>query len=194
MPQFLKLLPPDQALRNFLGAVPIRDALGEWIDTKQSAGRVTAESIYAPESLPSFTRSTVDGYAVIARETFGASESLPAYFNIIGEIPMGVEPALRIHPGEAVIIHTGGMLPENADAVVMLEQTQISAQDQIEVLRPVAPGENLLLNGEDVQIGSEIISAGIKLKPSDLGGLLALGLLKVKNNTSTFGGDYFQRR
>jgi molybdopterin molybdotransferase len=180
MPEFLKLLPPDQALRIFLDAVPIRVALDEWLDTSQSAGRVTAESIYAPESLPAFTRSTVDGYAVIARETFGASESLPAYLKIIGEISMGVEPDFKVHPGEAAIIHTGGMLPENADAVVMLEHSQISDRDQIEVLRPAAPGENLLLYGEDVKIGEEILSAGIKLKPSDLGGLLALGLLKVK--------------
>ncbi len=180
MPEFLKLLPPDQALRIFLEAVPIRDTKDEWMDISQAVGKVTADSIYAPESLPAFTRSTVDGYAVIARDTFGASESLPAYFNIIGEIPMGVEPAFRIQPGEAAAIHTGGMLPENADAILMLEHTQTSAQYQIEVFRPVAPGENVLFFGEDVQIGDEIISAGSRLKPSDLGGLLALGILKVK--------------
>lgn len=180
MPEFLKLHPPDQALRIFLEAVPIRDIPDEWMDTRQAAGKVTAESIYAPESLPAFTRSTVDGYAVTARDTFGASESLPAYLNIIGEIPMGVEPVFLIHAGEAAVIHTGGMLPENADAVVMLEHTQTLAQNQIEVFRPAAPGENVLLFGEDVHIGDEIISAGSRLKPSDLGGLLALGLLKVK--------------
>src|SRR5512133_2675271 len=124
MPEFLTLLPPDEA-RNILFShlsQPLIDS--ESTDVPSALGRVLAEDIIAPHPLPEFQRSTVDGYAVRASDTHGASDSLPAYLNLIGEVPMGDAPALDIKPGQCALIHTGGMLPNGADAVVMLEYTQ----------------------------------------------------------------------
>ena len=126
MPEFLTLLPPDEARALLLSHLsqPITDS--ESIDVPASLGRVLAEDIIAPQPLPDFQRSTVDGYAVRARDTHGASDSLPAYLNLIGEVPMGDAPAFEIGAGQCALIHTGGMLPDGADAVVMLEYTQTS--------------------------------------------------------------------
>src|ERR1700690_1997656 len=121
MPEFLRLLPPDEArtlLLSYLSG-PITDS--ESISTASSLGRVIAEDIIAPHSLPEFLRSTMDGYAVRARDTFGATDSLPAYSNLVGEVPMGDVPLFDLQSGQCALIHTGGMLPNGADAVVMLE-------------------------------------------------------------------------
>ena len=141
---------------------------------------MTARAVIAPEALPAFSRSTVDGFAVRARDTFGASESLPAYLALAGEVPMGAAPGFTLAAGQAALIHTGGMLPEGADAVVMLEYTQSAREREIEVLRPVAPGENVLFAGEDVERGAEVLPAGQRLGPAEIGGLMALGILEVE--------------
>src|SRR5512135_2830525 len=111
MPEFLTLLPPDDArtllLSHLLREQPITDS--ELIDVPAALGRVLAEDIRAPQPLPDFQRSTVDGYAVRARDTHGASDSLPAYLNLIGEVPMGDAPAFEINAGQCTLIHTGGM-------------------------------------------------------------------------------------
>src|SRR5688572_21792127 len=124
MPEFLTLLPPDEARALLLSHLtqPISDS--ELIDVAASLGRILAENIISPHPLPNFQRSTVDGYAVRARDTHGASDSLPAYLHLIGEVPMGDAPAFEIDAGQCALIHTGGMLPNGADAVVMLEYTQ----------------------------------------------------------------------
>src|SRR6266498_109048 len=124
MPEFLTLLPPDEARSLLLSTLsqPIIDA--ETIDVPSALGRLLAEDVYAPHPLPEFQRSTVDGYAVRARDTHGASDSLPAYLNLIGEVPMGDASAFEINTGQCALIHTGGMLPNRANAVVMLEYTQ----------------------------------------------------------------------
>lgn len=122
----------------------------------------------------------MDGYAVRATDTFGASESLPAYLRLIGEIHMGSSPGFDINPGETGVIHTGGMLPNSADAVVMLEYTQAVGSDTVEVLRPVAVGENIIKVGEDVQSGEEVIQAGARIRPAEIGGLAALGIMEVE--------------
>src|SRR6266496_694812 len=111
MPEFLTLLPPDEARDVLLSNLsqPIPDS--ELIDVPSALGRVLAEDIIAPHPLPDFQRSTVDGYAVRAMDTHGASDSLPAYLNLIGEVPMGDAPAFEIGAGQCALIHTGGMLP-----------------------------------------------------------------------------------
>ena len=141
---------------------------------------MTAESIFTPLPLPTFPRSTVDGYAVRAADTFGASESLPAYLRMIGEILMGTVPGFDINPGEAGLIHTGGMLPESSNAVVMVEYTQPVGANTVEILRPVAVGENIIKTGEDVQIGDEVIPSGVRIRPAEIGGLAALGIVELK--------------
>src|SRR5215211_3428177 len=150
MPEFLTLLPPDEArvlLLSYLSQ-PVPDS--ESVDVPASLGRILAQDIIAPHPLPDFQRSTVDGYAVRAIDTHGASDSLPAYLNLIGEVPMGDAPLFEIRTGQCALIHTGGMLPNGADAVVMQEYTQSAQRSEIEILRAVANGENVIRVGEDV--------------------------------------------
>ncbi|MDZ4159987.1 MAG: gephyrin-like molybdotransferase Glp [Anaerolineaceae bacterium] len=179
MPEFLALLPPLEALDRLLShlSFPIPEA--EQLATLDALGRVTAESIHASEPLPAFPRSTVDGYAALALDTFGASDSLPAYLKLIGEAPMGRAPEFRLLPGQAALIHTGGMLPEGADAVVMLENTQTTANNEIEVFKAAAAGENVVQTGEDVKPGQLLFPAGKRVRPAEIGGLMALGIMQV---------------
>src|SRR5512143_102912 len=132
MPEFLTLLPPDEARDLMLShlSYPLSDS--ESIDVSSALGRVLAEDIVAPHPLPDFQRTTVDGYAVRAQDTFGATDSLPAYLTLVGEVPMGDTPAFELGAGQCALIHTGGMLPNGADAVVMLEYTQ-SVESEIEI-------------------------------------------------------------
>lgn len=147
MSEFLKLVSPSEALALLMHSLPDSGPEEVLVNTLEAAGRVTAQDVRAPHPLPSFPRSSMDGYAVQARDTFGASESLPGYLAIKGEVPMGAEPAFAIQSGQAAIIHTGGMLPENADAVVMLEQTERTRNDEITIYKVVALGENVILGG-----------------------------------------------
>jgi molybdopterin molybdotransferase len=179
MPEFLELLPPAEALRLLLNHLPPPAVRMESIPTSDALGRVTAAAVIAQEPLPAFSRSTVDGFAVRAADTFGASDTLPAYFSLVGEVPMGRAVEITLHIGQAAAIHTGGMLPEGADAVVMLENTQSARLGELEVLRAVAVGDNILNAGEDVRIGQEVLPAGVRLRPAEIGGLMALGLMEV---------------
>jgi molybdopterin molybdotransferase len=182
MPEFLTLLPPDEArallLAHLLRDQPVTDS--ELIDVPATLGRVLAEDIRAPHPLPDFQRSTVDGYAVRAGDTHGASDSLPAYLNLTGEVPMGDAPAFEIEAGQCALIHTGGMLPNGADAVVMLEYTQSAQKNEIEIFRAVADGENIIRVGEDVAQGQVIQPRGSRLRPAEIGGLMALGIVQVR--------------
>jgi molybdopterin molybdotransferase len=179
MPEFLTLLPPDNArallLSNLTAPLPVSQA----IETNSALNRVTAEDIRAPHPLPEFQRTTVDGYAVRARDTFGASETLPAYLKLVGEVPMGDSPAFTLNPGECALIHTGGMLPPGADSVVMLEYTQ-PVDQEIEILRAVADGENIIRIGEDVAQGQVVLPQGSLLRPAEIGGLMALGITNLR--------------
>ncbi len=176
MSEFFDVLPPGEARSMWWARVTHRTAV-ETIRTADALGRVTAQAITSPEALPAFRRSTVDGYAVRAADSYGASDSLPAYLQVIGEVPMGQAAAAEVQTGMAMLIHTGGMVPEGADAVVMVEHTQPFSESEIEVRRPAAPGENVLQVGEDVTPGAEIVPAGHRIQPQDVGALLALGLV-----------------
>ncbi len=151
----------------------------ERLAVADAAGRVVASEPRSPIELPNFRRSAMDGYAVKATDTFGASDSLPAYLTRVGEIRMGEQAAVAVGPGQAVEVATGAMLPEGADAVVMIERTQPFGTDQIEVLAPVAPGEHVVQIGEDVGLDEPIVPVGRRLRPQDLGGLLAVGITRV---------------
>lgn len=180
MPENLTLLPPGEALARWFSALPETGIASEAVESIRSLGRVTARAVYAPHPLPAFRRSTMDGYAVRAADTFGASESLPSYLTLAGEIPMGSQPIFALQPGQAAMIHTGGMLPDNSDAVVMLEFTQMARAGEIEVLRPVAVSENIIQVGEDVGTGQCVIPAGVRIRPAEIGGLAALGMQTVE--------------
>jgi molybdopterin molybdotransferase len=140
---------------------------------------VLAGDVVSPEDLPGFSRSTVDGYAVPSGDTFGASETSPAYLNIINEILMGHEPGFKLKKGEAARIATGGMLPGGADAVVMFEHTQVLDERMIEIQKAVAPGENVIRMGEDVRARELILGKGRRLRPHDVAVLAGAGLSEV---------------
>ena len=151
----------------------------EQIPTVDALDRVLAQSLVSPQDLPEFPRSTVDGYAVNAADTYGASGSLPAFLTVVGEVAMGRLSDVEIGMGEAALVHTGGMIPAGANGVVMVENTQTIDAASIEVLKPVAEGENVIQIGEDIRTGDPILGPGCRLRPQDMGGLLALGITTV---------------
>ena len=157
-----------------------RPLAAEEVSLSQAWGRVLAEDVRAPADLPPFDRGMVDGYAVRAEDTFGASAGLPAYLTVIGEVLMGEATDLAVGPGEAVKSATGGMLPRHANAVVMVEHTNPVDETLVEILRPVAPGENVIRRGEDVKQGEMLLRRGQRLRPQDLGALAGLGILRVQ--------------
>ncbi len=175
MPEFLELLPPKEALGRFLSELPIQ-LTPENVKTEASLGRVTAESVVATHPLPSFDRSTVDGYAVRAADTHGAGEALPAYLNMVGEVPMGAVPAVSLGQGQCALIHTGGMLPPGADAVVMIEYSQLIKPVEVEIFHSVAVGENVIKVGEDVKRMQEVFPRGTRFRSAEIGGAMALGI------------------
>ena len=184
MSEFFNVLAPDDARALLVEHIKPLDGM-EWVSAMDGLGRVTAEPIPAPHPLPAFRRSTMDGYAVRAKDTFGASGSLPAFLEVIGEVPMGQAAELALQTGQAALVHTGGMIPDTADAVVQVEQTQIAGPagrrppNEIEVFKAVGPGENVLQVGEDVALGDSVLPAGHLLRPQDVGGLLALGITRL---------------
>jgi molybdopterin molybdotransferase len=142
-------------------------------------GMILSRDAISPEDLPGFSRSTVDGYAVISSDTFGATENLPSYLTVKAEIPMGEKPHCLVEKGTVAKIATGGMLPHGADAVVMFEHTQQIDEHMIEILKPVAPGENVIQAGEDAQRGDHILKTGHRLRPQDIGALAGLGITEI---------------
>ncbi|HHX50712.1 MAG TPA: molybdopterin molybdotransferase MoeA [Clostridia bacterium] len=152
----------------------------EEIGLLDALGRCLAEDIIAQSSLPGFGRSTVDGFAVQSRETFGVTESLPRYLEVIGELKMGTLFSGQVQPGQALQIPTGGALPPGADAVVMLEYTEWLDEETIGILRPASPGENVIQPDEDATPGEKVLEKGSCLRPQELGFLAALGILRVQ--------------
>ncbi len=152
----------------------------EEVQISPALGRVTATEIIAPIDLPEFDRSTVDGYAAGSSDTFGAAESRPALLRLVGDIPMGTMPGRGITKGEIMKIATGGALPRGADAVVMFEHTQPVDAGSIEVVKPVAPLENVIQAGDDIRKGEIILPAGHVIRPQDMAALAGVGITLLK--------------
>jgi molybdopterin molybdotransferase len=169
----------ETARRMLIEAISARQPREEQRKIEDALGMVSARDIISSEDLPSFARSTVDGYAVRAEDTFGATETMPVYLSLCQEILMAREPDFRLSSESASKIPTGGMLPENADAIVMFEHIQMIDQQMIEVLKPVAPGENVIHAGEDVKKGDLVISKGQRLRPQDIGACAGIGVTEL---------------
>ena len=175
--------------REFFTVKAVSEALAEFrprhrtrvehVSLEAAGGRVPAEPITAREALPGFDRSTVDGYAVRARDTFGASEGIPAYLRVTGAVRMGACAGAEVVGQTAVAIPTGGMLPSGADAVVMIEHTQEAMAGTVEVVRPVAPGENVVRSDEDAAPGATLVSPGRPLRAQDVAMLAAAGITEI---------------
>jgi molybdopterin molybdotransferase len=145
-----------------------------------AAGIVPAEPVVACELLPPVARATVDGFAVRAADTYGATEAVPAFLELTGAVVMGAPPEGVVGPGAAMAIPTGGVLPRGADAVVMVEHTTEPMPGHVELLRPVAPGDGVLQPGEEARPGDELVPAGRPLRAADLGLLAAAGVTEVR--------------
>jgi molybdopterin molybdotransferase len=167
-------------LKDHLNLEKITQNNAEEVDIKITLHRFLAEEIVAPANLPGFNRSTMDGYAIRAEDSFGATDSLPSYLKIIGEIKMGVKPEFKINPGEVVKISTGGMLPEGANAVMMVEYTEQIDDTTIEARRSISPWENVIRKNEDLKIGEIILRKGHRLRPQDMGVLAGIGKTNIK--------------
>lgn len=152
----------------------------EAVNLAEALGRILAEDVVAGADIPGFRRSSVDGYAVRSRDAFGASDSLPAFFDVVGEVRMGERATVLVGQGRAVYVPTGGMLPDGADSVVMIEHTQAAGQNAVEVVKPVAPLANVVEASEDVAEGTLLLRAGRRLRAQDLGALAALGRTGVR--------------
>ena len=174
--EFFTTLSVSEALAGFQ---PSRRTGEETVLREDALGRVPASPVVSGADLPGFARSTVDGYAVRAADTYGASDGLPAYLDLIGAVRMGAAADVAVRPASAVQIPTGGVIPDDADAVVMVEHTQVTTPDVIEVTRPVAVGEGIVRADEDVAHGTEIAPAGRPLRAQDLGLLAAAGVAEV---------------
>lgn len=161
------------------GFRPARRTPPEAVALESALGRVPATPVSAPAPLPGFARSTVDGYAVRAADTYGASEGLPSYLDVRGAVRMGRAPEVEVDAGGAVEIPTGGALPPGADAVVMVEHTNVAIAGTIEVVRPVAPGEGMVGAEEDVAAGAPLVAVGRPLRAADLALLAAAGVTEL---------------
>ncbi len=174
-----ELIPVEKALELLLQHAPFKRPAEVNLSIGKSYRMVLSRDIVSPEDLPSFSRSTVDGFAVNALDTFGATENLPSYLNIMAEILMGERPEFVVKKGECARIATGGMLPGGADSVVMFEHTQQMDERMIEILKPVSPGENVIPVGEDARRDERILKGGHRLRPQDIGALAGLGITDV---------------
>ena len=171
------LMGADEARAIFDTAFPLPDRR-ERVATAEALGRVLAESLVSPEDLPPFRRSLMDGYAVRAADTTGATPEALRWLVVVADIAMGAAVERRIGPGEAARVPTGGMIPEGADAVVIVEQTR-EEEGRVAVPAPITPGRHLIERGEDVRRGDPLLAAGHRLRPQDLGALLGLSILEV---------------
>ncbi len=172
MPEFLKVITPREAAVRFAQAYTPRPRGTERVSLRQAYRRVLAADVVAPEDLPEFDKSTVDGYAVRGADR-------PASLLVIGEVEMGRPPEFAVRPGEAARIPTGGMLPEGADAVIMLEDTRLRDGGTVEATRGTVRGENVIRRAEDVSRGAVVLHQGTRLRPQDVGLLAGIGVTEV---------------
>ena len=151
----------------------------ELVSLSDSLGRILAENIAAEEYVPDFDRSTVDGYAVRASDTFGCTDAIPAILPLQQTVRMGEDADFSLNAGECVAVPTGGAVPKGADGVVMMEYTEDYGDGTIGVSKPAAPGMNMIFRGDDVHPGKVILHSGRVLSSADIGALAAIGRVQV---------------
>ena len=173
---FLKVLAPREALNVVLTVNPVGT---EEIPSVRARARVLADELCSAVDLPHFHRAAMDGYAVIAKDTFGASQSLPAYLKLAGVVEMGKEAAQPLTPGTAMRISTGGMMPPHADSVVMVEYTDETDAGLVEIHRGVSPWQNVIQIGDDIKKGELVFPRGRRLRAHDLGALTGVGIASI---------------
>ncbi len=176
MKGFFKVQTPEQLYEKMVRFKPLSS---EKVGIKESFHRVLSEDISSPINLPEFPRSTVDGFALKAKDTYGTSEKNPAILRMIGEIPMGQVSEIEVKDGEAVKVATGGMVPKGADAVEMLEYTEWVDNHTLHAFKPISPLENVIQVGEDVKAGEVVLRRGHLIRPQDIGLMAGIGKTEV---------------
>jgi molybdopterin molybdotransferase len=173
---FFKVKTTEEVLELVQGFQSVEE---EIVPLDKAFGRVLSMDIVSPEDLPGFPRTSVDGYALRAKDSFGATESLPALLEIVGEVGMGQVPSMTVAAGQAVKISTGGMVPKGADGVVMVEYCHLMDQTTVEVSRAISPQENVIQPDDDFKKGAAVLRKGRKLRSQDVGVLAGLGVIEV---------------
>lgn len=151
----------------------------EEVDIVESLHRIIGEDIYSKVDLPNFNRSIVDGFAIQASDSHGASDSIPSVLKIVGEVLMGKPVEAQLSPGEAIYVPTGGMIPEGADGVIMIENTEKLDRETLLLNKPISSGENIILKGDDIRKDSLVLEKGRKINPEIMGLLAAIGKKRI---------------
>jgi putative molybdopterin biosynthesis protein len=180
--QFLAVASPDDALARFMGEIELAPLGAETVPLSAALGRVLAQDVTAPVDVPPFDRATVDGFAGRSADTRGASDNAPRRLRLNGEVIMcGHAPVFDIQPGWATTIATGGMIPRGADAVVMIEQTDLIDEDpSIDVRRAAALGQFISYTGSDIARGEVILRRNTSISSREIGMLAACGVGRVE--------------
>ncbi|MDO5413850.1 MAG: molybdopterin molybdotransferase MoeA [Bacillota bacterium] len=176
--RLLKVDTLQEAREKLLKAAAGKPLKTEKVHFASSLGRVLAEDMKSEENIPGFRRSTVDGYAVRAIDTQGVTESIPVFLDVIETVEMGVAPTKKVGPGQAIYVPTGGMVPEGADAMVMIEFCEKFDETSIAVYDPVSPGRNVVTIGEDIAKGRGFLSKGQVIRPQEVGVLASAGVFE----------------
>jgi len=177
MKSFFRVQTPAQLLQKLNRFKPLSY---EEVPFEESLHRVLGEDIISPANLPEFPRSTVDGFALKAKDTYGVSEKNPALFQVIGEIPMGKISEITLMDGEAAKVATGGMVPNGADAVEMVEYTEWVDSHTIHAFKTLSPLENVIQAGEDIKAGEVVLRKGRLIRPQEIGLLAGIGRTDVR--------------
>lgn len=175
--QFFKVKTVEETFEMIEEKIPaIKDT--EIRSLEEALNYILAVPVTAKENVPGFDRSTVDGYAVKARDTYGTSDSMPGFLTVVGEVAMGESADIPVGPGEAVYVPTGGMIPAGSDSVIMIEHCE-DYDGLLNTYKPVAPGENIIRAGEDIREGEILLSEGTLIRPQELGAIASLGISHV---------------
>jgi molybdopterin molybdotransferase len=176
MKEFFKVQTPDELYKKM---DHFKSLSFEKVAIEDSLHRILYEDVISPINLPEFQRSTVDGFALKAKDTYGASEKNPAILRVTAEIPMGQVSDIEVHEGEAVKVATGGMVLKGADAVQMVEYTECIDSYTLHIFKTISPLENVIQVGEDVKAGESVLHKGHLIRPQDLGLMAGIGKTDV---------------
>lgn len=174
---FSKLTSLDEALEKLFSRIKLNPI--DEVQVNDSLNRILADDIKSEISIPPFDRSAMDGYAIKAEDSFGASLKNPKKIKLIGIVEIGGTSELRVNQGEGIKISTGAAIPEGADAVIKIEDTEIEAEI-VSLYAPLTPGKNVSKEGEDIQKGTRVLNQGIEIKAEHIALLASLGFKKVK--------------
>lgn len=178
--RLLKVDTLQEAREKLLKAAANKVPAVETVDFEETLGRVLAEDLESRDSIPGFRKSTVDGYAVIAKDTQGVTESIPAFLDVIEEVAIGTQPKKTVQPGQAIYVPTGGMLPEGADAMVMIEYCEKFDDTSIAVYNAVSPGRGVITEGEDIMTGTQFLQKGKVIRAQEVGVMASAGVTEAK--------------